>query len=122
MVNRVFKRSPSSGTIVLQAATRERLKLNADDILYITAEDNYSRVVWTDGSKRREKVLRSTLKQMEVQLSGMDMLRCHRSYLVNCSRYKLEGDSRGYRLSSVADPELLPVSRAYSRRIIDRLT
>jgi adenylate cyclase len=122
MVNRVFKRSPSSGPIVLHAATRERLKLNVDDILYIAAEDNYSRVVWTDGTKRREKVLRSTLKQMEEQLTGMDMLRCHRSYLVNCSRYALEGDSRGYKLSSGADPEILPVSRAYSRKIIERLT
>ena len=122
MVNRVFKRSPSSGSIVLHASTRERLRLIADDILYIAAEDNYSRVVWTDGSKRREKVLRSTLKQMEEQLAGRDMLRCHRSYLVNCSRYSLEGDSRGYKLSSVDDPEMLPVSRAYSKRIIERLT
>lgn len=122
MVNRVFKRSPSSGSIVLHASTRERLRLNVDDILYIAAEDNYSRVVWTDGSKRKEKVLRSTLKQMEEQLIGRDMLRCHRSYLVNCSRYTVEGDSRGYKLSSVADPEMLPVSRAYSKRIIERLT
>lgn len=122
LVTRVFKRSPSSGTVVLHAATRESLKLDVDDILYIAAEDNYSRVVWTDGTKRREKVLRSTLKQMEEQLRGMDMLRCHRSYLVNCSRYTLGGDSRGYKLSSLADPEILPVSRAYSKKIIERLT
>jgi len=121
MVNRVFKRSPSSGTIVLRSATRERLKLSLDNILYVAAEDNYSRVVWTEGSVRREKVLRSTLKQMEEQLAGKDMLRCHRSYLVNCSRYTLEGDSRGYKLITAADPEKLPVSRACSKKIIERL-
>ncbi len=122
MVNRVFKRSPSSGIIVLHSETREKLRLQSDEILYIAAEDNYSRVVWTEGMKKHEKVLRSTLKQMEEQLSGSDMLRCHRSYLVNCSRYTLEGDSRGYKLTSIADPELIPVSRAYSKKIIERLT
>lgn len=121
MVNRVFKRSPSSGIIVLQSETREKLRLSSDDLLYISAEDNYSRVVWTDGNKGKEKVLRSTLKHLEEQLSGSDMLRCHRSYLVNCSRYQLKGDSRGYKLSSAADSRLIPVSRAYSKKIIERM-
>jgi adenylate cyclase len=122
LVNRVFKRSPSSGEIVLCAETREKLRLQADDILYIAAEDNYSRVVWTEALKRKEKMLRSTLKQMEEQLLESHMLRCHRSYLVNCSRYTLEGDSRGYKLVSAADSEKIPVSRAYSKKIIERLT
>ena len=121
MVKRVFKRSPSSGTIVLHSETREKLRLLSDDILYIAAEDNYSRVVWTKGNVRKEKVLRSTLKHLEKQLSGCDVLRCHRSYLVNCSRYILEGDSRGYKLSSAEDSKLIPVSRAYSKKVIERV-
>ena len=70
---------------------------------------------------RREKVLRATLKYLEEQLSGTDMLRCHRSFLVNCSRYTLEGNSRGYKLTSKADTKIIPVSRASSKKIIERM-
>lgn len=122
MINRVFKRSVASGKIILHSETREKLKLQSDELLYIAAEDNYSRVVWTDGGRKKQKVLRGTLRQMEEQLSGMDIFRCHRSYLVNCARYRLEGDSRGYRLYSEADNEVIPVSRAYSKVIIDRMS
>ncbi len=121
IVNRIFKRSPSSGKIILQSETREKLGLQSDDILFISAEDNYSRVVWTEEKKRKEKILRATLKYLEEQLSGTDILRCHRSYLVNCSRYTLQGDSRGYRLTSRADSMPIPVSRAHSKEIRERM-
>lgn len=121
IVNRTFKRSPSSGKIAIQSETSDRLVLQSDDILYISAEDNYSRVVWTEEKMRREKVLRATLKYLEEQLSGTDMLRCHRSFLVNCSRYTLEGNSRGYKLISKADARIIPVSRASSKKIIERM-
>ena len=73
------------------------------------------------GKLVKEKVLRSTLKHLEKQLSGTDMLRCHRSYLVNCSRYRMLGDSRGYKLSTSEDPRTIPVSRAHSRRMLERM-
>lgn len=121
MVNRVFRRSPSSGHLVLRSETREKISLQSDDLLYISAEDNYSRVVWTSGNKRNEKVLRSTLKHLEAQLSGSNMLRCHRSFLVNLSRFTLSGDSRGYRLSASGHATVIPVSRAHSKTIIERM-
>jgi adenylate cyclase len=121
LVNGVFRRSPSSGIIELQSETRENLKLPLEALLYISAEDNYSRVVWTKGKLVKQKVLRSTLKHLEEQLSGTDMLRCHRSYLVNCSRYRMLGDSRGYKLSTSEDPRTIPVSRAYSRKMLERM-
>jgi len=82
---------------------------------------NYSRVVWLEDNKRKEKVLRATLKTLEEQLSGSGIIRCHRSYLVNASRYSISGDSRGFKLRSVSDPFEVPVSRLKSHEIISRL-
>jgi len=121
MVQKVFRRSSSSGIVVLQSETSENLRLSPDALLYISADDNYSRVVWTEGNLIKEKVLRSTLKHLEEQLAGTDMLRCHRSYLVNCSRYRLLGDSRGYKLSTAEDPRTIPVSRSYSKKMLERI-
>jgi len=120
LASRVFKRSASSGRIRISTETRETLSLQSDDILYIEAQDNYSRVVWTEGKNRKEKLLRITLKNLEEQLSGTDILRCHRSYLVNCSRYSIYGDSRGFKMKSAVDSYEVPVSRLKSKEIISR--
>lgn len=121
LIRQVYERSPVSGTVVLHSETREKLKLQSDRILYIAAEDNYSRVVWTEGKQRKEKVLRCTLKEMQKQLAGAGLHRCHRSFLVNLARYRLGGDSRGYHLHSEADKEVIPVSRAHSKNIIAQM-
>lgn len=121
LVNQVFKRSAKAGRITLHSETRETLNIHSDQILFIAAEDNYSRIVWTEGKNRKEKVLRTTLKHLEDQLAGTEMIRCHRSYMVNWSRYTLRGDSRRYRLTSQFSDEVIPVSRSYSKSLIQRM-
>jgi TolB-like protein/Flp pilus assembly protein TadD len=122
LVRRVFKRSPTSGKIILHSSTKEQLVLHMDQILYIEAEDNYSRVVWQEENNRKEKVLRATLRDLESQLSGSEIIRCHRSYLINSSKYSISGDSRGFRLVSASDSFKVPVSRSRSKAVIQRLT
>lgn len=120
LAGRVFRRSASSRKIRLHTETKETLTLQSDQILYVEAQDNYSRVVWTEGNNRKEKLLRTTIKKLEEQLSGTDILRCHRSYLVNCTRYSICGDSRGFTLKSAVDIFEVPVSRQRSKEIIKR--
>jgi adenylate cyclase len=121
LVNRIFKGSSTSARITLRGETNETLNIQSEDILFINAEVNYSRVVWLEDNKRKEKVLRATLKTLEEQLSGTSIIRCHRSYLVNASRYSISGDSRGFKLRSVSDPFEVPVSHLKIHEIISRL-
>jgi len=121
LVNRVFGRSSASERISLYGETNETLNIHSDTILFIKAEVNYSRIIWIEDKKRKEKVLRATLKTLEEQLSGTSIIRCHRSYLFNASRYSISGDSRGFYLKSVSDPFEIPVSRLKSKEIISRL-
>jgi len=69
MVSRIFKKTYVSRNLVLQSDTRESLRIQLEQLLYIQAEDNYSRVVWTEGDTRNEKVLRSTLQNLEIPVS-----------------------------------------------------
>jgi hypothetical protein len=69
-VDRIFRRSSGSEIITLYGDTNESLNIQSRYILFIQAEDNYSRVVWLEGNKRKEKVMRATLKTLEEQLSG----------------------------------------------------
>lgn len=122
LIKKVFRRSTDSTQVVLYSDTRDTLRVRLEQLLYIRAEDNYSRVVLTGESGKKEIVLRTTLQKLEQQLSGTDMARCHRSYLVNLLRYSLSGDSRGYRLSTSEDPCEIPVSRNRAREVQEHIS
>jgi TolB-like protein len=121
LLNGLFGGSSESNRISLRGDTNETLDIHSDQILYIKAEVNYSRIVWFEGKQRKEKVLRATLKKLEGQLSGTHIMRCHRSYLFNTNKYSLSGNSSGYKLKSVMDPFEIPVSRNMSRDVILRM-
>ena len=121
LVDKIFNRSSGSENITLRSETNESLNIQSCQILFIQAEDNYSRVVWLEGNKREERVLRATLKILEEQLSGTSIIRCHRSYLFNASRYSISGDSKGYSLKSESDSKEIPVSRSRSKEIVAKL-
>jgi len=121
LVDRIFGESSASEIITLQSETSETLNIQSAHILFIKAEENYSRIVWIEDNKRKEKVLRATLKTLEEQLAGTNIIRCHRSYLFNASRYSISGNSKGYSLKSVSDSFEIPVSRSRSKEIVDSL-
>lgn len=107
----------------LTGSTRENLMLSPRDLLFIEASGNYVRVRYLENEIPRQKLLRSTLSQMEEALSDFpDIIRCHRAYLVNLSRIaNVEGNAAGYRLSFRQTPQTVPVSRAYTRRVKERV-
>jgi len=95
----------------------ESLSVDARDICYLKSDGNYVEVVVaTEGAKRETKLLRATLKDMETQLAGQcgDIVRCHRSFLVNQRRILgAEGNAMGLVISLDRDGLQVPVSRSY---------
>lgn len=94
------------------------LSLAAGTLRYIRAEQNYVEVVWRDDALRK-RLLRCTLADVERQLVGEAVVRCHRSYVVAlASITKIDGNAQGYRLmlDGVADP--VPVSRARAAAVL----
>ena len=90
------------------------LRLSADEIDWISAEDNYVRI--HRGNK--SLLIRSTLNKLERDFRGELLLRVHHSCMVNMGRVREVRRSPNHQYSVVlGDGTTLPCSRRYKRRL-----
>lgn len=94
----------SEGTILLRR----------DDILYCTAESNYTHIHATQG---RHFLLSKTLRQIEVKLQGAQFMRVHQSHLVNLDAIECISthDVR------MRDRKVLPLARGKRKMLLETL-
>ncbi|MFY0688306.1 MAG: LytTR family transcriptional regulator DNA-binding domain-containing protein [Cyclobacteriaceae bacterium] len=118
----VKTRQPSR-SITLNAATKESLTLDPQDIAFIKGDGNYSTVHWFESSLLKQKILRITLKQLEVQLADISQIqRVHKSYMVNLNeRLSISGNARGFFIESEFYPIRIPISRSRSKEICEMI-
>ena len=87
-------------------------------MLYVASEDNYVKIFYEQGEKVISYMLRSTTKNIEDSF-GKNLVRCHRSYLVNINKIKLFNNERDNMFitlkNSLVNP--LPVSRSYRENV-----
>ncbi len=122
IVGKAFDQSKKEDFIVIKTDTREKFSVNYNNLLYIEAQENYSKVVWLDENTAKEKLLRVTLKNIESQISTPDIIRCHRSYMINLKvNYSILGNSNGYKLKSKYFTAQIPISRTLGKEIVQRL-
>ena len=106
----------------IKTDTKEELELNLNKLIFIEAQENYSRVVWMEGDRVLEKLLPATLKSIEDQIVNKDILRCHRSYIINTKTgFTILGNSNGYRLKSGFISQTIPISRSLGKEIVRKL-
>lgn len=97
-----------------------QLSVAKDNFLYIESADNYVHIWYLKNGTPRKLVIRSTMQRMADELAGTNVMRCHRSYLVNMDQVKVlrrgkEGFFIEMNINGVPD---LPVSRTYSESIL----
>ncbi len=87
------------------------LQIDVNDVLYFDAADKYTCVVLASG----EKLLRTSVSELEAQLDGQQFKRIHRSTLVNLKHVQASHrDESGRLLLRIkGHARELPVSRAY---------
>ncbi|MEQ9405449.1 MAG: response regulator [Cyclobacteriaceae bacterium] len=94
---------------------RDHNELNSidpDHILYVESDDNYANI-FTD---KKKHVVSHTLKSVEQQLSGLQFVRTHKSYLVNFK--KVTSIHEGY----VFIEEIkIPIGRTYKDQLLKNL-
>ncbi len=100
---------------------KDSLSILAENLFYIESSDNYSTVFYEKAGKLQKELLRSSLTRLESQISSENIVRCHRSFIVNLDKVvKVSGNAQGYKLH-LETPELfVPVARKYSE-IVERL-
>ena len=73
-----------------------KLSVKAESLYYIEAADNYVQIHYMNAGKLHGLMIRNTLKNIEWRFRGKDLMRCHRSFIVNFAKVQLlrrqEGD------------------------------
>jgi DNA-binding LytR/AlgR family response regulator len=98
-----------------------RFSIKAENLLYLEAADNYVYIFYLNKEKVTRFMLRNTLKNLEDGLKNTEIVRCHRSYMVNFEKVKVirkqkDGLYLELDLPSVID---LPVSKTYIERVMN---
>jgi DNA-binding LytR/AlgR family response regulator len=92
-----------------------RFSLKSDDLLYLEAADNYVYIHYLDQDKPAKYMIRNSLKNMEEVLRKWNVVRCHRSYIVNFERVKIVRREKDGLVLELDMPkrQYLPISRTY---------
>ncbi|TRX72137.1 LytTR family DNA-binding domain-containing protein [Carboxylicivirga sp. M1479] len=96
-----------------------RLSIKQDDLLYLQGADNYVTIYYSHQQKQEKFLLRNTLKKLEDTLKPLNIIRCHRSYMVNFRKVKMiERTKDGLRIKLNTQPLVeIPVSKTYTESI-----
>ena len=97
-----------------------RLSVKHEDIVYLESADNYVSIHYQDKGKTIKFMLRNSLKNLEELLKHRNIIRTHRSYMVNFDKVKLirkEKDGLHFELD-VEEKIDLPISKTYMTEVI----
>jgi DNA-binding LytR/AlgR family response regulator len=97
-----------------------KFSIKKENLLYLESAENYINICYLNKGKVSKYLLRDTLKKIEENFSGTEIVRCHRSYMVNFDKVKvIRKDKDGLKLEldnpSVID---LPVSKTYVNSVM----
>ncbi len=101
-----------SAELIELASGQEVIEVNPAQIIYVEAMQNY--VALHSQSTDRPIIIRSTMKNIADQLSGYEIIKVHRSYLVNTAQISaVSGNAQGLKLTLSDSNIVIPVSRSY---------
>jgi hypothetical protein len=97
-----------------------KFSIKKENLLYLESAENYVNICYLNKGKVSKYLLRDTLKKIEETFSGTEIIRCHRSYIVNFEKVKvIRKDRDGLKLEfdnpSVTD---IPVSKTYVNSVM----
>jgi len=101
----------------------ENLKLLVKEIAFIKSADNYVEIIYKEGDVLKKKLLRNTLKNIELQLKQYsNFIRCHRICIVNMHYIeKLNRSFNNHWITIHGYDEQIPVSRQYLLKLKEAL-
>lgn len=104
-------------------AGSENLTLFVAEVMLVRSADNYIEIVYQEGEGVRKKLIRNTLKNVEILLKPYsNFIRSHRTCIVNLHQVeKLHHDFSSYWLSMKGFSERIPVSRQYLVKLREAL-
>ena len=93
------------------------LAIKPKQLLFLKSENNYTSVFYLQNQKVEKKLIRTNLKKLENELQHPELLRIHRSYMINLqSIIGIHREKRGFQIQLAQLPEMpLKVSETYKK-------
>jgi DNA-binding LytR/AlgR family response regulator len=93
----------------------ENIKITASDVVFVRSADNYAEIIYLERGNHKKHLVRNTLKNIEEMVKPFpNLLRCHRTYIVNLQHIKRLTRQDNNHLVDLRDyDEQIPVSRQY---------
>ncbi len=99
---------------------KDFIELMPPSLLYIESSDNYSTVFYEKNNQLEKELIRSSLSRLESQITDKNIVRCHRSFIVNLGQVdKVTGNAQGYKFHLNTPNLIVPVARKYSHLVED---
>lgn len=101
----------------------ENLTLLISEVALIKSADNYVEIVYKEGNNYKKKLIRNTLKNIEIQIKQYsNFIRCHRICIVNLHYIeRLTRSNNNHLLIIKGFDEQVPVSRQYLIKLKEAL-
>lgn len=101
----------------------EKLSLLISEVAVIKSADNYVEIVYKEGTGFKKKLIRNTMKNIELQIRQYsNFIRCHRICIVNLHFIeKLNREDHNHWLTLKNFNEPVPVSRQYLLKLKEAL-
>jgi uncharacterized protein YunC (DUF1805 family) len=97
-----------------------KFSVKKENLLYLESTENYISICYLNKGKVSKYLLRDTMKKMEENFAGTEIIRCHRSYMVNFEKVKvIRKDKDGLKLE-LDNPSIIdiPVSKTYADNVM----
>lgn len=114
--------APMERVVITDDEGKQQVDVPIDDLLLLTAADNYVQVTIRHALRPTAMLLRTSLRSIEERHPlPASLFRCHRSYIVNLDAVEhVTGNAQGYVLHLPHDIRV-PVARSRTTAIRDRL-
>lgn len=98
-----------------------KFSVKKESLLYLEATENYISISYLNNGKISKYLLRETMKRMEEKFAGTEIIRCHRSYMVNFDKVKIIRKDRDGLKLDLDDPAVtgIPVSKTYVDKVME---
>lgn len=101
-----------------------RFSVKVENLLYIESADNYVNIFYIDKDKTTRFTLRNSIKRLESMLKSVEVIRCHRSYMVNFEKVKILRKDKEELILELEGPSNIeiPVSKTYAQNVMETFT
>ena len=101
-----------------------KFSVKKESLLYLESTENYISICYLNKGKVSKYLLRDTMKKMEENFAGTEIIRCHRSYMVNFEKVKIIRKEKDVLILELDDPSAIdiPVSKTYVDNVMQTFT